>query len=103
MMRYASIWKDSESSWWLDLADEEHGEYHEATTYGPFRSEKKAGRYLSDEFSNPGGYNVDDRGTNPPPEMSPDGGPTVKPGRKAGLGGRAGFGGFEGSRWGGRW
>jgi hypothetical protein len=79
--RYAGIWKDNAGSWWLDLADDEYGEYEDARTHGPFSSESAAEKYL-DGFSNPGGADVDDSGKEAPPTKSRNGGRLVNP-RKA--------------------
>ena len=93
MSRYAGIWKASNGKWYLDLASDEYGEYHDATTYGPFSSEEKAEGHL-DNFSNPGGLSVDDSGTEDPPAASPNGNPVQKAGGSGGgYGGRGGFGG----------
>ena len=100
MSRYAGIWLASNGKWYLDLASDEYGEYHDATTYGPFSSEEKAEAHL-DNFSNPGGLSVDNSGTEDPPTSSPNGDPVQKAGRS---GGRGGFGGGYGSPFGrGRW
>jgi hypothetical protein len=80
--RYAGIWKDSAGNWWLDLADEEYGEYEDARTHGPFSSEDAADSYLSKNFSNPGGADVDDSGKKAPPKKSRNGSSLVNP-RKA--------------------
>ncbi len=96
MMRYATIWKASNGKWYLDLASNEYGDYHDATTYGPFSSEDAGDSYLRDNFSNPGGLEVDDRGTEPPPTKSPNGDPVQSPRRSSSYG----YGGFGGGR---RW
>jgi hypothetical protein len=97
MMRYAAIWKASNGKWYLDLASDEYGEYYDATTYGPFSDEEAAEDHL-DNFSNPGGLEVDDAGTNPPPTKSPNGDPvqsisSSSYGRGSGYGSYGGFGG----------
>jgi tRNA nucleotidyltransferase/poly(A) polymerase len=76
--RYCEIWKASNDKWYLNLAPDEHGEYDDADTYGPFSSESAAEKYL-DKFSNPGAMDVDDSGTRPPPEKAPNGSPVRKP------------------------
>ena len=78
-VRHCGIWKDSDGHWYLDLAAREYGEYEDADTYGPFSSEAQAEKYL-DGFSNPGGLDVDDSGTKPPPTKSPNGGRVRRPG-----------------------
>ncbi len=85
--RYAGIWKASNGRWYLDLAHREYGDYEDATTYGPFSSERAADKYMSSNFSNPGGLDVDDSGTQPPPKRSPNRDPVVKPGRGGGSSG----------------
>jgi hypothetical protein len=93
--RYSGIWKASNGRWYLDLADNEHGEYEDATTYGPFMSEDEAEDHLSG-FSNPGGTDYDDSGTQSPPSESPDGSRVINPGRRSSHG--SGYGGY-GRRW----
>lgn len=80
--RYCGFWKASNGKWYMDLAHKEHGDYEDATTYGPFRSEDEADRFLRDSFSNPGSTDSDDSGTQPPPTKSPNGERVVDP-RKA--------------------
>lgn len=76
--RHCSFFKASNGKWYLNLADEEYAGYEDATTYGPFDSFEDADRFL-DQFSNPGGYNIDDRGVKPVPMRSPNGLPVQKP------------------------
>ena len=92
MSRYAAIWKASNGKWYLDLASDEYGEYHDATTYGPFSSEDAAEDHL-DNFSNPGGLEVDDAGTEPPPTKSPNGDPVQSP-RSSSYGRGRGYGSY---------
>lgn len=73
MSRYCGLWLANNGKWYMDLANEEAGERHEATTYGPFPSEEAADKFLSDNFSNPGGYSSDNSGKQPPPHKSPNG------------------------------
>lgn len=80
MSRHAEIYKANNGSWYLELADEEYGEWEDAYVYGPFGSERDADRYL-DQFSNPGGMSVDDSGKRPPPKKSPNGKPVQSPRR----------------------
>lgn len=77
--RYCGFWKASNNKWYLDLAPGEYDEYGDATTYGPFNTQREAEKYL-DQFSNPGGWDEDDSGTQPPPTKSPNGDPVRKPG-----------------------
>lgn len=72
--RYCGFYLATDGYWYMDLAPHEHGDYHDADTYGPFGSLDRALEYL-DEFSNPGGYGVDDSGTKPAPKRSPNGRP----------------------------
>ena len=85
MSRYCEIWKASNGKWYLDLADEEYGDWEDSTTYGPFPSEDGAYRHLRN-FSNPGGFAVDDSGDLAPPKRSPNGSPVQKPGQSRSWG-----------------
>jgi len=78
MQRYCGIFKAVNGKWYLDLADQEYGEYEDAQRYGPFDSNEAVEKYL-DRFSNPGGGVTDDRGTAPVPHKSPNGSPIQKP------------------------
>jgi len=62
----------------MELASEEYGQRHQATTYGPFNSDDQADDYL-DNFSNPGGYSVDRSGNAPVSHTSPNGRPLQAP------------------------
>lgn len=88
--RYCDIYKTQDGKWYMDLANEEYGEYDDCTTYGPFSSEDAADKYLRDNHSNPGGGWVDDSGERPVPKESPNGRPVVSP-----RSGRS-YGGFHG-------
>lgn len=77
-MRHCSIVLASDKHWYLFLADREHGEYNEATAYGPFPDEEAAHRYIR-KFSNPGGSYTDKSGKQAPPKKSPNGRPVVRP------------------------
>ena len=79
MQRYAGIYLATDKEWYLDLASNEYGDHYDATTYGPFYDEQTAEDYVKDNFSNPGGLDVDDSGTQPPPTRSPNGDPVQKP------------------------
>jgi len=94
--RYCDIYKTQDGKWYMDLANEEYGEYDDCTTYGPFSSEEAADKYLSDNHSNPGGGWVDDSGEKPVPTESPNGRKIVNP--RSGGGGRMMMGGY-GRRW----
>lgn len=78
--RYCEIYKTRDGRWYMDVANDEHGDEDDATTYGPFWSEEKAEKFLDDELSNPGGFAVDDSGKRQVPRKSPNGTPIVKPG-----------------------
>jgi len=92
MSRYAAIWKASNGKWYLDLASNEYGEYYDATTYGPFSDEEAAEDHLGN-FSNPGGLEVNDAGTEPPPTKSPNGDPVQSP-RSSSYGRGSGYGSY---------
>lgn len=96
MSRYCDIYKTNDGKWYMDLANEEYGEWDDATTYGPFNSEDAADKYLSDNHSNPGGMGVDDSGDREVPTESPNGSRVVNP--RSGGGGRMMMGGY-GRRW----
>ena len=68
--RYCSIEKVQDGSWYLVLGNEEYADRSDSTTYGPFRSESAANEYLDDNFSNPGGFWVDDSGRRPVPSRA---------------------------------
>lgn len=73
LQRYCHFYKAQDDSWYFELADQEYGERHQATTYGPFNSEDSAIEYLHANFSNPGGWSTDDSGNSPTPAKSPNG------------------------------
>lgn len=78
--RYCSFYKAQDGRWFMELAQEEHGEREDATTYGPFRDQEAAIEYLDENFANPGGWNVEDSGTLPVPTVSPNGEHVMRPG-----------------------
>ena len=82
VQRYAGIYKAKDKKWYLDLADDEYGEYEDSNTYGPFVTQEKADEYL-DNFSNPGGMSIDRSGKQKVPKKSPNGSAVEKP-RKSG-------------------
>jgi len=88
MSRNAGIWRATNDKWCLDLARNEHGEYEDATTYGPFSSEDAAHDHLNN-FSNPGDLDSRLWWTIDPSAQSPNGRPSQKVSRS---GGRSGFG-----------
>ena len=80
MMRYCHFYKAKNKKWYMELAPFEYGERDTSTTYGPFSSMEDAEDFLYGvDFSNPGGYSIDESGKAPTPEKSPDGGSVVKP------------------------
>lgn len=79
MQRYCGYWLASNGEWYVDLADREYGDYEDAFTYGPFRSEAEARKYVRDNHSNPGGSWTDDSGEKPAPRESPNGYPVQSP------------------------
>lgn len=59
------IIKANDGRWYLGLEDDwSRGEMH---WHGPFSSMEQADRYLSKNFANPGGFMVDESGTEDPP------------------------------------
>ena len=67
--RECCIYKATDDKWYLLLGDFEYAyDEEDCTTYGPFVSEEKADRFLSNNFSNPGGLDVDDSGESEPPK-----------------------------------
>jgi hypothetical protein len=79
MMRYCMFYKARNGKWYMELAPFEHGGWEDADTYGPFPSLDAADAFLRDNFSNPGGDDVDDSGTREVPTHSPNGGPVIDP------------------------
>jgi hypothetical protein len=78
--RYCHIYKANNNKWYTDLAsgDGNH-QQHTASTYGPFNDIESAEKYISDEFSNPGGWSIDKSGKKQVPKESPNGRPVTKP------------------------
>jgi hypothetical protein len=85
MQRHMAIYKAKNGKWYLELADREYGEQHEADLYGPFASEKAADDYL-DNFSNPGGGWTDRSGKQPVPKSAPNGSKIISPKKSTGFG-----------------
>ena len=77
--RYCSIYKAKNGKWYLELANREYGDEDDASTYGPFNSEKQLESYLRGNFSNPGGSDTDRSGKRPVPKRSPNGDKVEKP------------------------
>ena len=61
MSRHCEFYKARNGEWYMELANEEFGGREDATTYGPFDSEKEATQFLR-KFTNPGSYAVDGSG-----------------------------------------
>jgi len=91
LSRYCGIYKAKNGKWYMDLADDEYGEWKDAVTYGPFPNEDRAVKYL-DNFSNPGGWVTDFSGEAEVPTRSPNGRPVQRPRSGGGMGG--GYGGY---------
>lgn len=79
--RHCAFYKVTNGLWYMDLAEEEHGDSTDSTTYGPFRSQLVAEQFLDDNFANPGAFDIDERGTREVPTISPNGNPVVHPSR----------------------
>lgn len=77
--RHCAIYLAVDNQWYMDLAHEEYGESDDASTYGPFKSEEDVMKYLDDNFSNPGGYSIDNSGKEPVPTVSPNGENITRP------------------------
>ncbi len=85
MQRHCEFYLASDKKWYMELASDEYGEQHESDVYGPFYSRDAAMKHL-DQFSNPGGYGIDDSGERPPPTQSPNGYPVIKPEMRSSIG-----------------
>lgn len=81
--RHCEFYKAQDGRWYMELASREYGDERDATTYGPFPTQDAAERYLSDNFSNPGGWYEDDSGDKPVPKRSPNGQPVERPQRRS--------------------
>lgn len=77
--RHCRIYKAKDKKWYLELADMEHGQERDSTTYGPFESEDKLTEYMRERFTNPGFLNIDRSGKKSVPKKSPNGRPVKKP------------------------
>lgn len=84
MQRHCEFYLAADGKWYMELAPDEYGEQWDADTYGPFYDEDSAVKYL-DNFSNPGGYGIDDTGTRPAPKQSPNGRSVISPRQTRGL------------------
>jgi len=78
--RHCDFYLAKDGKWYMELANDEYGEWEDSTTYGPFNSEEAVEKYLDNNFSNPGGMGVDDSGDREVPTESPNGGKVVRPG-----------------------
>jgi len=79
--RHCDLYKARNGKWYMNLGEEEHDEYRDSRTYGPFDSQEETDEFLSAYFSNPGSSEVDDSGKQPVPTRSPNGDPVVNPER----------------------
>jgi hypothetical protein len=59
----------TDGKWYMQLGNDEH-DWNEidCTWYGPFDSQEQADDYRCDNFSNPGGAEIDDGGKMAPPK-----------------------------------
>jgi hypothetical protein len=58
----------TDGKWYMQLGDFEYAfNACDCTWHGPFNSENETNEYLSDNFTNPGGCEVDERGLMAPP------------------------------------
>lgn len=80
-LRHCSLYKAKDQKWYMELAEEEYGEYEDSDCFGPFDSEEECLDYLNN-FSNPGGYDIDDSGRMQPPTKSPNGSKVQRPMRR---------------------
>jgi hypothetical protein len=68
VLRRCDFWLATDGNWYLRLGRHEHDwEDYQCTVYGPFSTYEQANQYRYDNFSNPGGQEVDSTGTTPPP------------------------------------
>lgn len=88
--RFAEIFKTKSGRWWLTLGDSERAGPERSTTYGPFKTQDEADEFMSDNFTNPGGFSIDKSGKKRDPKKSPNGRPVVSPDDRR----FKGFGGF---------
>ena len=66
--RRCSFWLATDGKWYMALGNHEYA-YDDAdcTIYGAFASHEAAAEYIRRHHSNPGGSDIDDSGTQPPP------------------------------------
>lgn len=81
MSRHCGIYKATDLKWYMELAEEEYGDSSDADCYGPFDSQEDADKYLSDNFSNPGGLDLDESCRRAPPTKAPNGSAVQRPTR----------------------
>ena len=86
VQRHCGFYLARDGQWYMNLADDEYGDYEDSDTYGPFPSFDNAYDFLHRNFANPGGFNEDKSGRKPAPRRSPRGTPVINP-----------------AQWGGRW
>lgn len=77
--RYCGLYLACDEQWYMDLAEEEGQTVNEAFTYGPFKTEAGATKYLHDNFADPGLYHVDESGQKRVPRRSPNGHEVICP------------------------
>lgn len=69
LRRYCEIYKATDQNWYLLIGDEfEDAGPEDSSAHGPFASEDAAEEYRVNNFPNPGGYEIDDSGTQEPPK-----------------------------------
>ncbi|WP_415912248.1 hypothetical protein [Neptuniibacter sp. QD37_11] len=69
MRRRCSFWLATDEQWYVLLGNfEDAYEEDECTPYGPFGSLAEAEKNIRTNFSNPGGSDVDDSGSEAPPK-----------------------------------
>jgi hypothetical protein len=69
MSRRCDFFLATDGKWYCTLGDFEYADDDcDCTTYGPFNSERAAGKYICDNFSNPGACCVEEGGLAEPPK-----------------------------------
>ena len=70
--RHCLMYRATDGNWYMELGDYEYADYQHSTTHGPFPTEDATIAYL-DSFTNPGGWETDNRGTRAPPPRPTNG------------------------------
>lgn len=66
--RRCDIWKANDGHYYVTVGDFEHAhDDSDCSSYGPFNDEDGAYDYARSTGGNPGGYMLDESGTQPPP------------------------------------